>query len=53
MHALAAHESQLSADITRIEQFAKRRAAAAAAEAADHGYIYKYAEIFRQINFRR
>jgi LmbE family N-acetylglucosaminyl deacetylase len=53
MHALAAHESQLSADMTRIEQFAKRRAADAAAEAADYGYNYEYAEIFRRINFRR
>jgi LmbE family N-acetylglucosaminyl deacetylase len=53
MHALAAHESQLSTDMVRIEQFAKRRAIDAAAEAANHGFTFQYAEIFRQINFRR
>jgi LmbE family N-acetylglucosaminyl deacetylase len=52
MHALAAHESQLSTDMVRIEQFAKRRAVDAAAEAADHGFKFQYAEIFRRINFR-
>ena len=52
MHALAAHESQLSADMTRIEGFAKRRAEAAAAEAKDHGFDFEYAEIFRKISFR-
>jgi LmbE family N-acetylglucosaminyl deacetylase len=53
MNALAAHESQLSSDMARIEHFAKRRAADAAAEAANNGFIFEYAEIFRRINFRR
>jgi len=52
MQALAAHESQLSTDITRVEGFAKRRAVDAAAEAADHGFDFQFAEIFRRINFR-
>ena len=52
MKALAAHESQLSTDMVRIENFAKRRAEAAAAEAKDHGYSFEYAEIFRKISFR-
>ena len=52
MQALAAHESQLSTDMTRIESFAKRRAVDAAAEAKDHGFHFEYAEIFRRINFR-
>ncbi len=53
MQGLAAHESQLSTDPARIEQFAKRRAEDAARRAADHGHPYKYAELFRRINFRR
>ncbi len=53
MQALAAHESQLSNDMNRIEQFAKRRAVDAAAQAADHGIEFEYAEIFRKLTFRR
>ncbi len=53
MRGLAAHESQLSTDAARIEQFAKRRAEDAARRAADHGHHYKYAEVFRRISFRR
>jgi LmbE family N-acetylglucosaminyl deacetylase len=52
MHALAAHESQLSTDMVRIEQFTKRRAVDAAAEAENDGFKFQYAEIFRRINFR-
>ena len=52
MKALAAHESQLSTDMVRIEGFAKRRAEAAAAEAKDHGFSFEYAEVFRKISFR-
>lgn len=52
MHALAAHESQLSTDWSRIEGFATRRAVDHAAEAADHGVKVEYAELFRRINFR-
>ncbi len=53
MRGLAAHESQLSTDPARIEQFAKRRAEDAARRAADHGHPYRYAELFRRISFRR
>ncbi len=53
MQALAAHESQLSSDMARIEGFVKRRAEAAAERAAEHGYDLTYAELFRRINFRR
>ena len=53
MQSLAAHESQLSTDLERIEQFAKRRATDAAAKAADHGHLYRYAEVYRKISFRR
>jgi LmbE family N-acetylglucosaminyl deacetylase len=52
MRALAAHESQLSSDMARIEAFAKRRAESAAAEARDHGYTFEFAEVFRKISFR-
>jgi LmbE family N-acetylglucosaminyl deacetylase len=52
MRALAAHESQLSTDMNRIEQFAKRRAVDAAARVADHGFKFEYAEIFRKMTFR-
>ena len=50
--ALAAHESQLSADMVRVEGMAKRRAQSAASEAADHGFKLEYAEVFRRIVFR-
>ena len=53
MRALAAHESQLSSDISRIEQFTKRRATDAAKKAADNDYPFQYAEVFRRISFRR
>ena len=53
MQALAAHESQLSSDMTRIEQFVKRRAQDAAAAAEGHGHVFEYAEVFRRVNFRR
>ena len=53
MRALAAHVSQLSSDITRIEQFVKRRAEDASSRAAEHGMTYRYAEVFRRIAFRR
>lgn len=53
MQALAAHESQLSSDPARIEMFVKRRAEAAAERALERGYDFKYAELFRRINFRR
>lgn len=52
MRALAAHESQLSTDMARIEAFAKRRAEAAAEEARGHGHSFDYAEVFRKISFR-
>jgi LmbE family N-acetylglucosaminyl deacetylase len=51
--ALAAHESQLSSDMSRIEQFTKNRAKNAAAEAADQGIEFEFAEVYRKINFRR
>ena len=53
MRALAAHESQLSSDFSRVEGFVKRRAEAAAERAAEHGYAFAYAEVFRRIVFRR
>ena len=53
MQGLAAHRSQLSADMERIERFAKGRARAAADRAAGHGHRYEYAELFRRIDFRR
>ena len=52
MHALAAHQSQLAADWSRIEGFVKRRAVDQAAQAAEEGYEIEYAELFRRINFR-
>lgn len=53
MRALAAHESQLSADFARVEGFVKRRAEAAAERAAEHGHSFAYAEVFRRVAFRR
>ena len=53
MRALAAHESQLSSDWSRIEGFVRRRAEDAARRAAAHGHQYKSAEVFRRIEFRR
>jgi hypothetical protein len=52
MTALAAHVSQLSADMARIERFAKERARTAAAKAADQGLTFEYAEVFRKVSFR-
>lgn len=53
MQGLAAHRSQLSSDMERIERFAKGRAKTAAERAAGHGHRYEYAELFRRVNFRR
>ena len=53
LKALAAHESQLSSDLDRIEGFVKRRAADAAERASAHGHTYELAEVFRRITFRR
>ena len=52
MQALAAHVSQLSADMARIERFAKDRARTAAAKVADQGLSFEYAEVFRKVSFR-
>ena len=53
LKALAAHESQLSTDGSRIGGFVKRRAEDAAQRAAAHGHTYEFAEVFRKITFRR
>lgn len=53
IQGLAAHVSQLSSDLQRIEQFAKRRAEDAATKANNDGHNVKYAEVFRRIDFRQ
>ena len=53
IQGLAAHVSQLSSDLQKIEQFAKRRAEDAASKANKDGHNVKYAEVFRRINFRQ